>query len=289
MNEDLQQSAAESAEQLSDEVTQVAKTGEAGAPEVVETDEQKNARIQAEQAEKNRAREEKRQSSIQRRMDELTADKYAERKRADELAAQNARILALLEGSKATSAQPASGEPTREQFESYEDFISARAEYRAEQKAEAAVKQALEQFTKTQQESTTKAAKETEQQKVEKQFLERRAAAEKELPDYREVIEDWEPKLPDSVVDLIVRLEDGPLITYHMAKNPALEAQFRDSPPHMHGILLGQLLATLKSSTKESAAPKPGKPVTGKVAASDGSAYTGDPEGYMAWARKNLR
>lgn len=288
MNEENQQTAAENAVTLPDQEALASKVGDSGAPETVETDEQKNTRIQAETAEANRKREEKRQSSIQRRMDELTADKYAERKRADELAQQNAKILALLEG-KQNPPPTAKGEPTREQFESYEDFITARAEFRAEQKASTAVQQALEKFTKTQEEGQTKAARETEQQKVEKQFLERRAAAEKELPDYRDVIEDWEPKLPDSVVDLIVRLEDGPLITYHMAKNPALEAQFRDSPPHMHGILLGQLLATLKGSAKETAAPKPGKPVTGKPAASDGNGYSGEPEGYYAWAKKNLR
>lgn len=285
MSEELEQSAALSAEQLPDPAAQAA-TGDAGTPEVVETDEQKNTRIQAEQAEANRKREEKRQTSIQRRMDELTADKYAERKRADQLAAL---VEKLTTGQQPKAEAQTSGEPTREQFESYEDFVAARAEHRAKAEAVATVRAELEKFTKTQEETQTKATRESEQQKVEKQFLERRAAVEKEIPDYREVVEDWEPKLPDSVVDLIVKLEDGPLITYHMAKNPALEAQFRDSPAHMHGILLGQLLATLKGSTKESAAPKPGKPVTAKVSPSDGSAYTGDPEGYMAWARKNLR
>lgn len=286
MNEEFQQSAAESAETLPDAVEKTVEAGEAGAPEIVETDEQKNQRIQAESAEANRKREEKRQTSIQRRMDELTADKYAERKRADQLQA----LVERLTGDKQPKAEtPADGAPKREDFESYEDFVRADARHHARIEAAAATAAALEKHSKAQEESKTTAARETEQQKVEKQFLERRAAAEKELPDYREVIEDWEPKLPDSVVDLIVRLEDGPLITYHMAKNPALEAQFRDSPAHMHGILLGQLLATLKGSTKESAAPKPGKPVTGKVAASDGSGYSGDPEGYYAWAQKNLR
>jgi hypothetical protein len=288
MIEENQQTAADEAVTLPDTEAQPSATGEAGAPEVVETDEQKNTRIQAEQAETNRKREEKRQSSIQKRMDELTADKYAERKRADQLQALVERLTG--EKSQPKEAEtPLSGAPKREDYESYEDFVRADARHHARLEAQAASKAAFENLTKTQQEAKTKADRHTEQQKVEKQFLERRAAAEKELPDYRAVIEDWEPKLPDSVVDLIVRLEEGPLITYHMAKNPALETQFRDSPAHMHGILLGQLLATLKASTKESAAPKPGKPVTGKVAASDGSSYTGDPEGYFAWAKKNLR
>lgn len=289
MNEDLQQSDAANSENTSEAEDKTLATGATDTPEVVETDEQKNQRVQDEQAEANRKKEEKRQTSIQRRMDELTADKYAERKRADDLAKQNERILALLEGKQTPSATQSDGEPKREQFESYEDFVTARAEFRAEAKATSAAQAAIEKFTKAQTESQTKTARETEQATLERQFKERRAEAEKRIPDYREVVKDWEPNLPNSVVDLILRLPEGADISYHMAKNPALETQFRTSPEHMHGILLGQLLATLKSPAKDTDAPAPGKPVGGKVVNSDGGEYQGHPDGYFAWAQKRDR
>jgi len=286
IDEELQPAAEPNAEQQSEaEGKPPVVDGESGAPEVVETDEQKNARVQQEATEKARLKEEKRQASVQRRMDELTADKYAERKRADELAAQNAKILALLEGKQ--NAPQAPGEPTREQFENYEDFVTARAEFRAVAKAEAAAQAAIEKFSKTQQETQSRSQQEESRKATEKQFIERRMEIEKSIPDYKEVMEDWEPKIPDSAVDLLVKMPDGPLITYHLAKNPSLEAQFRDQPAYMHGILLGQLSATLKSQAKVTAAPSPGKPIASKPGTS--TEPPSDPNQYYAWAQKNLR
>ena len=276
------------AEQLSETGAAQAKPGEgvAGTSSEAETDEQKTARAVEEGKEANRKKEEKRQTSFQRRVHELTADKYAERARADELMKQNQRLLDLY-GSRGTTqqAQPQAGEPKREGFESYEDFVTARAEYRAEQKVTAA----LEKFTATQQETQTRTARETDQAAAERQFQERRAELEKKVPDYREVIEDWQPKLPDAVIDMIVRHPEGPNLSYHFAKSPELEAKIRNAPSYMQGIMLGEILATLKGSVKETSAPAPGKPVGGKVAPSSDGHYSGPPDGYFAWANKHLK
>ena len=272
---------AENSEALSDTEVKTEVNGEADAPD--ETDEEKNARVAQEAAERARHKEEKRQQSVQKRFNELTAEKYASQKLATQLAEQNAKILAMLEG-RQTVAQP-SGEPTRDQFENYEDFVTARAEYRAEQKAQVII----EKFTKEQEEKSKSREQETSAKTAEKQFLERRDAIQKSIPDFREVVEDWEPNLPNNVAELITKMTDGPLIAYHMAKNPELEKQFREQPAELHGILLGQLSATLKSPQKAiSAAPAPGKPVAGKPSASDGD-FTGNPEDYYAWAMKQQK
>ena len=271
---------AEISEELSEAEVKPEVDGESDAPE--ETDEEKNARVAQEAAERARHKEEKRQQSVQKRFNELTKEKYAAQALATQLAEQNAKILALIEGKQSTT-QP-SGEPTRDQFTDYEDFVTARAEYRAEQKALAAI----EKFTREQQEKSTVAERETSAKTAERQFLERRDAIEKTIPDFKEVVADWEPQLPNNVAELITKMVDGPLIAYHMAKNPELEKQFRDQPVELHGILLGQLSATLKSTQKVSAAPAPGKPVAGKPVASEGD-YTGPPEGYYAWANKQQR
>jgi hypothetical protein len=280
MSIEEQQLAAEMATETQVEATNDA--GESTAPETVETDEEKNKRVTDEANEAARKKEEKRQQSVQKRIDELTADKYAERKRADELAAQNAKILAMME-ERQQKPNPKSDAPQREQFDSYEDYLRAEAKHEARQEAEAATKRAIDEFSKSQKETQSIAAYENERKTMERQFIERRTEVEKKYPDYNAVIEDWEPQLPDSVVDLMVRLPEGPLLSYHMAKNPGLEAQFREQPQHMHGVLLGQILATLKSSTAETKAPPPGKPVSPKAVANDGG-YSGDPEGYYAWA-----
>jgi hypothetical protein len=279
--ENEQQSAADNAETLL-ETEAKATEGESSAPETEETDEEKNKRVQVEAEQKAIQKEERRKASVQKRMDELTADKYAERKRADQLAEQNAKILALLEERQAPKTQT-NGEPTREQYESYEDFITARAEYRAELK----VQKALEQFTQKQTETQQKTTQEQEIQALEKQFLERKTAVEKSVPDFKDVIEDWEPKLPSSVVDMILRMPDGPLISYHLAKNPELEAQFNSQPSYMQGIILGQISASLKTTPKVSSAPAPGKPVASKPGSS--TEPPSDPQQYWEWAKKHMK
>jgi hypothetical protein len=279
--ENDQTSTSEIVEQQSETEVITPVAGEADAPEVVETDEQKNERVKAEDAERAQRKEEKRQLSVQKRIDELTADKYAERKRADELAAR----LERMEAATAKPAAQPSGAPKREDFEDYADFVRADAKFEAVQ----AARELVESERRQQQETQTRSTQEQSRAAAEKQFLERRAAVEKEIPDYRDVIEDWEPKLPDSVVEMIVDLEQGPLISYHLAKNPELEAQFRNAPARMHGVLMGQLIATLKSPPKVTAAPTPGKPVGAKATSSSNGDYTGPPEGYYAWAKKNLR
>lgn len=244
-----------------------------------ETDEQKNERIQREAAE----RAEKRKNAIQRRMDELTAEKKAAERRADEALAHNARMLALLEQGKAAPKDPGQ-EPKREQFESYEDYLTARAEFRAEQKAKALI----EQSSKSSEDQRRKEASEEAQRNLERSYAERQRQAAKDITDFNDVMEDADIAVPTQVFNMIMRMPDGPTVAYNMAKNPDLAQQFWTSPAEMHGILLGQLSATLKAQAKTATkAPDPGKPVGSK--AGTATEPPSDPNLYRAWADKHLK
>ena len=245
---------------------------------VEETDEQKNEAVQKAAAEKA----ERKARGVQKRMDELTADKYAERKRADELAAQNARILALLEQQKPQQA-PSTGAPQREQFADDFSFVRAEAAYVAQQEALKLIQHA----TRAQQEQFAQAQAQQAARLEAQQFAERMKAVEKTIPDYREVLEDAEIELPPQVLVTIRKMADGPLVAYHLAKNPDLATQFITTPPEMHGILLGQLSATLKTVPQVSKAPPPGKPVQTKPGSS--SEPPSNPDEYQAWAAKHMR
>jgi hypothetical protein len=287
MSIEEQQRAADNATELQVEQeaeASVAQSDEATASENAETDEEKNKRVQEEAAQRRAAKEEKRQQSLNQRFAEITAEKYAEKARADALE----KVIAQYGINKNQETQ-ASAAPTRDQFDSYEDFLRAEARYEAKQEAEAATKRAIEDFQKSQERERTVSSNEEERKKTERQFLAKVAEVKKSHPDYQEVIEDWEPNLPPAVVNMIVRLADGPLISYHLAKNPALEARLsEETDPDMQKLLLGEIRSSLKAPAKTSAAPPPGKPVQAKAAANDGG-YAGDPEGYYAWAQKNLR
>lgn len=248
-----------------------------------ETDDQKNERVQREAA----ARQEKRARGVQKRMDELTREKYEERKRADELAAQNARLLeAVLKGQGGAAAGKAAqeGEPKPEQFDDYNDYVRAMARHEAKQVARSEV----EATSRVTTEATQRAAAEQAAVREAAVYAERARAAAKTLPDFEEVMEDASSiTVPTSVLNMIRRMEDGPVIAYHMVKNPRLAEQFNTASPDMHGILLGQISATIKAPAKVSNAPPPGNRVSSKPAS--GSEPPTDPDQYMAWAAKHMR
>lgn len=278
MSEELEQQVADPALETAQSEAAPGAT-EAAETTAVETDEQKNERVEREA----RERSEKRVSGFQKRIDDLTAEKHAERRRADEALSQNARMLALLEQGRAPASQAASqGEPTRDQFDTYEDFVVARAEYRAEAKAAALI----ERSNKSQAETTAKTTADNEIARVNREWEARQREVQAKIPDYVEVMSNAEVAVPGHVIQMIMRLPDGPNIAYAMQKSPELAKQFFDNPPHMHGYLLGQLSSTLKGSTKSNA-PAPGKPARSTAAPSDGP--PSDPELYYAWAKKHLK
>lgn len=277
-----QQSSAENEEVIESDIAEqeITQADDADTSEDSETDEQKNARAIEEEATKRAAREEKRQLGVQRRIDELTAARYQEKARADHLQTEIERLRQPTQ-----TQQQASGEPQRDQFESYEDYLEAKVTFKAQQ----IVDRQLEQSSAKQKETTTAAELHKTQQAEQRQFLENRGKLEKEIPDYKETIEDWDINLPESVSAMLIKLPEGPLITYHMAKNPSLEAQFRDQPEYMHGVLLGQLIASLKSPPKVTTAPAPGKTVSTTKTTSSGDEPPSDPEQYFAWATRQQK
>jgi len=282
---ELDTSAPESAvSEIESEDAAQAAGGATDTPGEVETEEQKNERVEAESERASAQREEKRRQTFQSRINEVTRDRNEAQRMANQLAEQNARILALLEGKAAPQSAAPAGEPKREQFTEYEDFVTARAEYRAELKTQALI----DTYRRDTERAQSQRAQETEQQTTSRDFQSRRDAIAKSLPDFAAVVRDWEPNLPSAAVDLILRMPDGPLISYHLAKHPELEATFAGQPAYMHGVILGQLSQTLKSSAKVSAAPAPGKPVGTSTAPQTGD-YSGPPDGYAAWAKKHMK
>lgn len=253
------------------------ETGSTDTPEpAVETDEQKAERERVD-SERAAARADRKQKALDNRFAELTAEKHALKAQADQLARQ-------LEEARQPKLTPVSGEPTRDQFDDYEAYIVARAEYRAEQRALAIAERSAKSF----QEVQAQQAREQSAKAETTAYLERQKEAAKTIPDFNDVMEDADVEVPTTVFNMIKRMADGPTIAYHMAKNPALAKQFYDNPPDLHGVLLGQLSASLKVPAKTvSSAPPPGK----TVSSTRGSSMEppSDPNLYRTWADKHLR
>ncbi len=251
-----------------------------------ETDDQKNERVAREAAEAAQRKQEKRRQSVDRRFAELTFEKKEAIRRSDELAAQNARLLeAVLAGKGGTAAVSTEGEPKPEQFTDYNDYVRALARFEAKQVAKSETAESVKASTEAQQ-------RQAQEQAIAREhatYAERARQAAKSLPDFAEVMEDASSvDIPPKVLGLIRKMPDGPTIAYHMVKNPQLAEQFFNTDdPEMHGILLGQISATIKGPAKVSNAPPPGKGI--RATPSAGSAAPEDPDAYMAWRAKNLR
>lgn len=258
----------------------------ADAPEtletVEETDEQKNERVAQEAV----TRAEKKAKGVQRRFDELTAEKYAANKRLDEAIEMNKQLLARLDGPK-TADKPTSepGAPVREQYPDDASFWVAQLQHETMQKAIAAVNGVVEKNQQLTLEQQRQAQLLQHESKITSDFVAREKVFAGKMPDYAETMAEADISIPNSVGKLLRVMSDGPDIAYQMAKNPQLVDQFLTSSPEMHGILLGQISATLKASPSISKAAPPGKPVRGTPISG------GEPTeaNFWEWSAKNLK
>lgn len=252
------------------------------------TDEQKNAQVKEEEKQKT----EKRARGWQKRVDELTRDKYAERQAREALQKQNEELLRVALGkgnaSAANANQEGDGRPNPASYvhgESDAQYIRDDAVWLAEQRA----RSIIEENSKRQAEERQRQTVEQSERAIVNAYAQRTREIAKTIPDYAETMAEGaaDISVPNQVFDMIRRMPDGPLVAYHMVKNPTLTEQFFNNPPELHGILLGQLSATLKGAAKISNAPAPGKPTQARAASS--STPPEDTAAYFAWADKHMR
>lgn len=250
--------------------------------EIAETDEQKNERELKEQKE----RSEKRARGIQKRLDELTADKYAERQRAERAEREREQLLALIQrGQQPQTSQAATDEPLRDQFNDYDTYIRAYAKWEARNEARSIVERELG----------------AERQKVEQQsqraFMEQQASQlaghlaksvdefRKTTPDYDETVEALDFVPPPDMLRAILDTDNPAKVLHALGKNAAEARRIAGMGPIAIARAIGRIEATL-TVPQVSKAPPPGKPVASKASSSNEPPQ--DTEAYMAW-RKKLR
>lgn len=223
-----------------------------------ETDEQKNERVLRER----QAASERRARSIQKRFDELTRDKYAERARAEALA----REVEMLRQHIAPRQQANRAEdapPQRNAFDSYDDYIEARAEWRATQRFKAlaeqerAERQQAEQFHRL----TESVARDHEV------IAEASEKLRTQVKDYDETVQSLDFVAPPAMERAIADSENPAAILYALGKQPEVARQIARLDPVRQAKAIGAIEAfirTQQSSPKVSKAPPPGTPVGGK-------------------------
>ena len=126
-------------------------------------------------------------------------------------------------------AQPADdGSPKREQFSTYEDFIEAKATWRADKAADARTRQILEESEK----SKTQRSQQEAQEKQDREFRAHIEAARDAIEDFDDVLQDSDATLTEAMRAAILESGDkGPFIGYHLAKNPEEAARIAKLSP----------------------------------------------------------
>ena len=211
---------------------------------------------------------------VQKRIDRLTRDKY--------------RLQAELEVARKqapqteTKPKPAEGEPKAEQFKSYEEFLEARAEWKAEQR----VKTLLGEL----RDNAQRQAGQAEQSKLQAQWEKRVGEALTTYDDFEEVALSPEVPISEPMMAAILRSPKGADVAYHLGKNHDLAAEIAGLDPISAAIRIGEIAATLSRPTakKTTDAPAPITPVGGHATTTKDPANMTDKE-FAAWRREQIK
>lgn len=218
--------------------------------------------------------------SLQSRIDELTREK---KQAGSEVAALRARLEALEAGQKPADAKPVKvetpGKPKAGDFENYEDFVEALADFKADEKikAEVARQSGAVQQTQLQQRQGAVYAK----------TVEAHPDANEVLTAFVEANGQFHP----AVTAAVLHEELGHEIAYAVAKDPALHAKIAQSGNPM--VEIGRLIARLEGAKETpkpavvvSKAPEPVKPVSGEGSSASGG-FDPAKSSSLAEYRKN--
>lgn len=203
---------------------------------------------------------------VQKRINELTANWREEQRQREQLQNQLFELQRQMLDRKEPEApkeQPSPRvEPKVEDFSTYEEFMDARADWRAEQKF-------TEQIQAWEAQQQTKAQAESFAER-QREFDAKAASFAESHPDFDTVARN--PRLPvtQDMAEVLNISEKGPEVLYHLGQNPAEAARIAQLPAAQVGLELGRIEAQLSAlqPNTQTGAPSPIEPLT------DGSGST---------------
>lgn len=179
----------------------------------------------------------KERRSAQGRINELTRARHEAEREA-------AYWRGLAEASRAGQQQPAAQQqeatkkPTASDFQDYDAYVEALAEWKAEQK----VTEALER----RQQSSEQAKKAAEAREIAKSWSERQNAVRSVFADYDAVVGSADVTITPAVSDILLTSDRGPEVAYYLAKNPSVVERLNSLSPTAAAREIGRLEAALE-------------------------------------------
>lgn len=218
---------------------------------------------------------------VQKRLDELTRNWREEQRRAEQLQQMLERALAQ-KAEPQPPAQPQQIEPTEpklEQFQTYEEYVAALADYKADQKIKA-----WEQSVQQREQQKLQAERQAS-------FEARIKNAEAEMPDFRDVA--LNPRLPvsDTMAEAIREMEEGPRVLYALGQNPAEAARIASLPPTVAAVELGKFAvkALMPQPKTVTSAPPPVNPLSGGIGTRNADPDKMTDNEWAEWRRQQLK
>jgi len=206
-------------------------------------------------------------------------------------------------GPQEAAAPETPKEPQRDQFDSYEAYLEARADYRADRRVEAA--EAKRRETETQRSAKT------EQEKAQERFMAEVAKLAKEIPDIQDILETSDAPLTNAMRDAIHASDEPARIAVHLAQNPEDAQRIAALSSAKQAVEIGKLDARFASKTNgggtatttapttvaaaaaaraPSKAPAPINPVGGTLVHGDDEPDAkSQPDKWMEWRNRQLR
>lgn len=191
----------------------------------------------AEQAEKDKPK-----GGFQRRISELSR---RQRELREALAAEQARNAELL----AKVQSPAQGEPSRDQFESWEDYERAHVRWIARQEFE----QVSAERERREAEKSVRSQIET----LHAEWTDRLDAAREQFDDLDEYIETVGTQINEGLGEAIKLSPKGPEMVRYLGQNPGELKRLTALSPVAAIYELGRIEARLETKPKVSSAPAP--------------------------------
>ncbi|KAK6020143.1 hypothetical protein OSTOST_14209 [Ostertagia ostertagi] len=253
---------------------------EQSAAEPVETDEAKTGEEATEQPEGDDAAGED--------GEEHDGEKRKKRSGVDRLKRRIAELTAELEMSRSRGPVPADSEairraveaeigtpPDQNDFDDYFAYERALTAYEVERR--------LAEKDAKKQAATHQAQMTAAQQIALEDFRERESETAKAIPDYAQTMASaGNMPASDAVTRLVVESDKGPLLKYHLAKNPGDLQRLNAMDPLSAARAIGQLEArlSLPTANRNSKAPPPTAPIKG------GAGPASEKAKLDAWLRK---
>ena len=252
----------------------------------VEAQEQIVEQQEAEQQQEAEREVVRKKKSASERIQEITWARHEAERRAAEAERQLAEFRAAKQPEPAAPA----GKPALDQFQDYDSYVEAVAEWRAGEAVRAALS-ANEQKTQA-------AAQAAQNKQRTESWVKAQTAVRQALPDYDEVVGLSDVVVAPHVTDTILESDRGPEVAYYLAQHPDKAESINAMSPIAAARAIGRIEAILPglpvAAAKISKAPAPIKPVSASSSAPIGISDDMSTEAYRAarakqgawWARK---